>query len=273
MQMAVIPSPAVARVAALLRTMGAAPARELPLAELARRSGVSKPTAHSLLLGLVAEGLVERVGPVPAYRLGPALVELGDLARREPTLLDAVAPEVARLRETLGASAMGAAVEDDEVVVLAAQCVPHPFGYEIVAGTRLALHAPIGPVYVAWSGDDAERRWLDAAPSLNDARRNALARDLAAVRRRGWSATVRTRKAGDTRFGPMHEIATTDLTAADITVVGISAPVRASSGAVVGCVALVGFVDPMPGSRVVEYAAEVVDAATRATARFAHVHI
>jgi DNA-binding IclR family transcriptional regulator len=265
--MAVVPSPAVGRIARLLRAMGAEPQRELSLAELARRSGVPKPTAHSLLLALVAEGFVERTGAVPTYRLGAALAELGDLARGAPTLLDVVTPEVARLHESLGVSVMGAAVEGDEVVVLAAQCVPHPFGYEVVAGARRPLCAPVGPVYVAWSGERDVRRWLDAAPTLTAARRRALARDLAEVRRRGWSATVRARRGDGPTTGSTREATTSDLAAADVEVVGIGAPVRDARDEVVGSIALVGFVDPMPGAQVRGLAAEVVDAAVRASVR------
>lgn len=265
--MAVTPSPAVSRIASLLRTLGAAPERELPLAELARRSAVPKATAHSLLLALVVEGFVERTGSVPTYRLGPVLIELGDLARGEVTLLDVIAPEVERLHESLGASAMGAAVDGDEVVVLAAQCPPHPFGYEVVVGGRLALRAPLGPVYVAWSDAAEVRRWLDASPSLTEARRNALLRDLAAVRRRGWSATVHTRRGEGRVPGTTREATASDLAAAEIGVVGIGAPVRDASGAVVGAVALVGFVDPMPGAEVSRLGTEVAAAATRASAR------
>jgi DNA-binding IclR family transcriptional regulator len=265
--MAVAPSPAVARIASLLRTLGATPEAELPLAELARRSGVPKATAHSLLLALVAEGFVERTGPVPTYRLGAALVELGDLARGALDLLDVVAPEVVRLHESLGASAMGAAVEGDEVVVLAAQCVPHPFGYEVVAGSRLPLRAPVGPVYVAWSDEQDVRRWLDAAPSLTEARRHALVRDLAAVRGRGWSATVQARRGNGRVPGATREATASDLAAAEVEVIGIGAPVREASGAVVGALALVGFRDPMPGAQVRRLGTEVAEAAGRASAR------
>ena len=261
------PSPAVARVAKLLRTLGAGPERELPLAEVARRAGVPKPTAHSLLLALVAEGFVERIGPVPTYRLGAALAELGDRARGAPTLLDVAAPEVARLHETLVVSEIAAAVVGDEIVTLTARCVPHPFGFEVVAGVRLALRAPVGTVYVAWSSKRVVRRWLDAAPSLTEARRNGLERDLAAVRRRGWSATVRARRGSGPVPGAAREATESDLVAEEVAVVGISAPVRDTNDAVVGSIALVGFVDPMPGSQVRRLATEVADAATRASTR------
>ena len=265
--MAVAPSPAVARVAKLLRTLGAGPEHGLPLAEVARRSGVPKATAHSLLLALVAEGFVDRAGSVPTYRLGAALAELGDRARGAPTLLDVVAPEVARLHEKLIVSALAAAVEGDEIVVLTARCVPHPFGYDVVAGTRLALRAPVGTIYVSWSSDRVVRRWLEAAPSLSDARRKALKRDLAAVRRRGWSATVHTRRGNGRAPAGAHEATEDDLDAEHVAVVGISAPVRDTNNAVVGSIALVGFVDPMPGAQVRRLATEVVNTATRASAR------
>jgi DNA-binding IclR family transcriptional regulator len=125
----------------------------------------------------------------------------------------------------------------------------------------------VGTVYVAWSGERVVRRWLEAASSLSEARRSALVRDLAAVRRRGWSATVHARRGGGRAPRAAREAMESDLAAEEVTVVGISAPVRDAHDAVVGAIALVGFVDPMAGSQVRNLATEVVNAATRASTR------
>jgi DNA-binding IclR family transcriptional regulator len=167
-------------------------------------------------------GAVGRCPPTGSARRWPSSVT-------EPTLLDVAAPEVARLHETLGVSALAAVVEGDEIVTLTARCVPHPFGFEVVAGTRLTLRAPVGTVYVAWSSKRIVRRWLEAAPSLTDARRSALERDLAAVRRRGWSATVQARRGSGHAAGVSREARESDLASQDVAVVGISAPVRDKS--------------------------------------------
>jgi DNA-binding IclR family transcriptional regulator len=71
---------------------------ELTLAELARRTGIAKPTAHRLLGELAEWGAVERT-PNGALRLGLRLFELGQLVPRQRDLLDVGAPFLADLFE------------------------------------------------------------------------------------------------------------------------------------------------------------------------------
>jgi IclR family acetate operon transcriptional repressor len=71
---------------------------ELTLAELARRTGIAKPTAHRLLGELADWGAVERT-PTGAVRLGLRLFELGQLVPRQRDLLDIAAPFLADLFE------------------------------------------------------------------------------------------------------------------------------------------------------------------------------
>lgn len=71
---------------------------ELTLAELARRTGIAKPTAHRLLGELAAWGAVERT-TTGAVRLGLRLFELGQLVPRQRDLLDVAAPFLADLFE------------------------------------------------------------------------------------------------------------------------------------------------------------------------------
>jgi len=70
---------------------------ELSLAELCRRTGIAKPTAHRILADLSAWGLVERSGT--AYRLGMGLFELGARAPAQLSLREAAAPILADLPE------------------------------------------------------------------------------------------------------------------------------------------------------------------------------
>src|SRR5260370_41130747 len=70
---------------------------ELSLAELCRRTCIAKPTAHRILAGLSAWGLVERSGD--AYRLGMGLFELGTRAPAPLTPREAAAPLLANLAE------------------------------------------------------------------------------------------------------------------------------------------------------------------------------
>lgn len=67
----------VRRAAAILRALGSGPSR-MGVTELAERLGLAKATVHGLLRTLEAEELVERDPDSGKYRLGPALLQLGN---------------------------------------------------------------------------------------------------------------------------------------------------------------------------------------------------
>ncbi len=67
----------VARAVDILRALAGAP-RGLGVTEVADRLGVAKPTAHALLRTLEQGGLVGQDHVTNKYRLGPALLELGN---------------------------------------------------------------------------------------------------------------------------------------------------------------------------------------------------
>jgi IclR family transcriptional regulator, acetate operon repressor len=70
---------------------------ELSLAELVRRTGIAKPTAHRILGELADWGVVERTER--GVRLGLRLFELGQLVPRQRDLLEVAAPFLADLFE------------------------------------------------------------------------------------------------------------------------------------------------------------------------------
>lgn len=70
---------------------------ELSLAELCRRTGIAKPTAHRLLGELAGWGVIERTDR--GVRLGLRLFELGQLVPRQHDLRETAAPFLADLFE------------------------------------------------------------------------------------------------------------------------------------------------------------------------------
>lgn len=76
----------------------------LPLADLARRSGLHLTTALRLLGTLESHGFVKRL-PSGGYVLGAALLLLGERFRRNLRLDDHVLPALERLRQESGESA------------------------------------------------------------------------------------------------------------------------------------------------------------------------
>jgi DNA-binding IclR family transcriptional regulator len=67
----------VSRATEILRAL-AGTGRGLGVTEVAERLGVAKPTAHALLRTLEADQLVNQDRATGKYRLGPALLELGN---------------------------------------------------------------------------------------------------------------------------------------------------------------------------------------------------
>jgi IclR family transcriptional regulator, acetate operon repressor len=88
--------------------------RELTLAELTRRTGIAKPTAHRLLGELAAWGVVERTDR--GVRLGLRLFELGQLVPRQRDLLEVAAPFLADLFEATGETVHLAVPDGADVV-------------------------------------------------------------------------------------------------------------------------------------------------------------
>ncbi|ATN36933.1 hypothetical protein ACO34A_24480 (plasmid) [Rhizobium sp. ACO-34A] len=143
-------SQVIARAAAILRTLEAAP-HGLTIAEITRASGLPRTTVARLIFSLQSEQLLATVGG--RVRLGPAFVRLAVMASRDASALarphiDALSREI---RETVDlwierndtAELAYEAVSDQEVRIV---CAP---------GFRLPLHntAP-GKVFLSRRPDD-----------------------------------------------------------------------------------------------------------------------
>jgi DNA-binding IclR family transcriptional regulator len=168
------------RSVALLELLADGPQSLRPLADSA---GLPRPTAHRLLVALQAHGLVARTAD-RAFRLGPRLAELA--VRAEPGLqLAAIADGVlARLHEATGESAQLYLRSGDRRLCVAARDAGTGLRDSVPVGALLPLDAGSGgKVLLAWSAD------ADRFPAVTAA-------ELAAVRRRGWAASVAERQAG-----------------------------------------------------------------------------
>lgn len=90
----------VATALDLLDCLAAEP--ELGVAELGRRLGVAKSTAHRLVTTLCEKGYVQRVPETKGYRLGIRLHELGELVASRSQLRDHALPLLESLRAQTG---------------------------------------------------------------------------------------------------------------------------------------------------------------------------
>jgi len=198
----------------------------LSLADLVSGTGLARPTAHRLAVALEEHGLVGR-DEAGRFRLGLRLAAWG--GRVADAIIPAAGPVLAALRDATGESAQLYVRDGDRRICVASSERPSGLRDTVPVGAALSLVAGSGAkVLLAWASD-ADRFGVDA-------------RELAAVRRRGWAASVAERETG---------------------VASVSAPVRDRDDRVVAAISVSGPIDRLgraPGRR---YAGPVVDAAGR----------
>lgn len=162
--------------------------RELSLAELCRRTGMAKPTAHRLLAELASLGAVERTAG--GIRLGLRLFELGQLVPRQRDLLEVAAPFLADLLEATRQTVHLGMLDGTDVVYVQ-KLVGHR-GPDIPSrlGGRMPAHCTgVGKALLAFSPPER----TDAVIATGLRRRTPrtvvapglLRAELAAIRRRG----------------------------------------------------------------------------------------
>ncbi|MXP23545.1 helix-turn-helix domain-containing protein [Gordonia sp. HNM0687] len=108
----------IARVAALLRTVGATDVGGATTSELARATDLARPTVHRLLNALAAEGMVDRDLSSGRWSLGPELYLLGAGAALRYDITGTAGDIVERLARETGESAFLSARRGDETVCL-----------------------------------------------------------------------------------------------------------------------------------------------------------
>lgn len=183
----------VQRALRLIEAVASGPPAGLSLTVLAQSIGASKSTALASARTLQAEGFLRAVEPGPLYKLGTALIRYGDLAAQRSPVGDVCRSVVREASEATGMTARLAIAENGYPV-----CVERVDGAGIVR-----FQAPLGrrePPHATAAGKSvlamlAEERVLQICretglPRLTSRTivdHEALAADLAVVRRRGYA--------------------------------------------------------------------------------------
>jgi len=206
------------------------------LRALTQASGLPRPTAHRLLVAMEAHRLVAR-DAAGLFRLGPRLTELAAVAGPELDLAGAAGPVLTRLHEATGESAQLYVRSGSHRLCIAARDAGASTGLRdsVAVGALLPLTAGSGgKVLLAWSPD------VPGLPACQQA-------ELAAVRSRGWAASVAEREPG---------------------VASVSAPVL-RDGVLLGAVCVSGPVSRLGQSPGRKLSADVVAAASELAAGLA----
>ena len=151
------------------------------LRALSDASGLPRPTAHRLLIALEAHRLVTR-DPAGIFRLGPRLTELAAVAGPELDLASVAGPVLDRLHQESGESVQLYVRSGEHRLCIAARDAGTGLRDSVPVGALLPLEVGSGgKVLLAWSPEGTRR---------------VPAAELAAIRGRGWAASVAEREPG-----------------------------------------------------------------------------
>ncbi|HZZ47133.1 MAG TPA: IclR family transcriptional regulator C-terminal domain-containing protein [Pseudonocardia sp.] len=193
---------------------------EPTLAELATKTGLSRPAVRRLLLTLQRLGYVANVGT--RWTLTPRVLSIGQHYTATKAMIELAQPHLLRLAERTGESASLAELDGYDVVYVARVPVRRIMSINVTVGSRVAAHATsMGRALLAWAGPERITRFLEEAtlPALTSHTVTdpaQLRAELARVREQGWAIVD-----GELEEG----------------LISVSAPVRDRSGAVVAALA------------------------------------
>ena len=159
----------VDRALALLAAVGRAGVAGATLADLARASGMAKPTARRLLISLIAAHLVEQDDATRAYHVGPGAWLLGLRAGQRHDMTALAADAVTRLAQVSGDSAFLLIPQGDEVLCLLREEGSHPIRtHALLAGDRNPMGVGAGglALLAALPRDEADATLTRLVPVL-----------------------------------------------------------------------------------------------------------
>ena len=248
--------PAVDRAVRVLRAVCAherdAPdERGVSLSELSRELDISKSTVSALLTTLERHGLVHRDAATRRFRPGLGLVELAAAVFASADAREAARPQLARLRERSGETAILHLVTGDAVTI--AECAEPAAQLKVVAplGTRLPRFAGSVAKVLLAAREPGETRAIVRRyklPSFTPRSivdRDAYLEEVARTRRRGYASEDEEYLVG---------------------VDAVSAPVIDHEGQTIGTISIAG-VKTRVGEHLNQLATPVIDAAAQTSLR------
>jgi DNA-binding IclR family transcriptional regulator len=147
----------VARAAAILRSLGAAP-HGLSLAELAAEADLPRSTVHRIVKALESEGLVAPVSASSGFRLGSGLLQLASASRE--WLVATIHPELVALSERVRETVDLAVLSSDRVLFIDQVARPQRLQTVSAVGVSFPLHSTANGKALLATLDDAEVRRL-----------------------------------------------------------------------------------------------------------------
>jgi len=194
--------------------------------DIARAQHLPVPTAHRILAALKRLGYVSQHEETRRFRLGVGALSLGERARAVADLRPVAIGPLRRLSDATGETALLTVLtpERDRSVCLERVETPQPLRLSVQPGRQLPMHAGASQkVLLAFMpADDIERliaQPLERFCQSTITNPQALRRELAAIRARGWASSYEETNVG------VWGIAVPVLSDADVVcAVGIAGP-------------------------------------------------
>ncbi|MFZ4895701.1 IclR family transcriptional regulator [Plantibacter sp. Mn2098] len=244
----------VARALSVIDIVAEGPRAGITLTELTKQLGTSKSTAYSLARTLVDAGFLRDVQPGPRYRLGMALVRLGDRAAEAHPLADVVKPILHDLSRRTQMTARAAINDDGYPMFISRVDAPGnirfhtPMGvrelpHSSAAGKVILAHLPVAEMERIVQETGLPFRTRKTITSMAD-----LREELVLTRERGYGIDDEEDQDG---------------------VFCMSAPVFGHTGDVVGAVSVTGIKVERSDRRVAELGNQLRKASAQITAQLA----
>jgi len=167
-------------------------ASPIALTAIAQTFAASKSTVYRHLSALARHGFVRRDASTGRYAIGVKLMVLGETSRSNFEIVTVAREALLKLRDTTGQAVSLCALLDDDLVVLDLMHGRSVVEFTTRPGTRLALYASAhGKIWLAFGPGGLLQKVLNApreawtSHTITDAK--ALASEVQAVRKRGWS--------------------------------------------------------------------------------------
>jgi len=186
------PALSAARGADILDFMARFPARDFKLSEIVSGTGVNLASCHAILAALEDRGYLSRCPRRKTYRLGSALVALGQVAAASQPLVAMARDAAGRLVQELGLALVLSTVVGEEIIGIVAVDTPDGRTAGLNVGERMPLVPPVGASFLAWEDESAINAWLDRASPRHDPDDLAYWRQgLASIRARSFQVELR----------------------------------------------------------------------------------
>jgi DNA-binding IclR family transcriptional regulator len=168
--------------------LAAHPTEAFTLAEIARSLGLSKGSAHRVMMALMETGFVSRHPRHRTYSLGMALVAIGQAALERYPGIEYARRELSRLVAELNVACGASAIVNNEYLLLAREGVPQTYDGLTLVGERRFVVPTIGIGQMAWrSQREIEAYLATGSAYMSDAVREHLLAAFPEIRRRGYS--------------------------------------------------------------------------------------